>query len=619
MELLREKTGDLGRFDGGSAVHTEERPFYAYRRRKRAGVLLSVSLLLLLVGNPWASSCRGADPKSSSSETIVELQQFRETRSIVIKGAGAEEGRATLINLNPNVNAWYLLQVKWQGGASAEVYHLENANPQTQQLLLDDNPPYGLAAADGKDRYTCDLWGTTSRESLKKARASVAAYAPLCGGKVYLRNPVKGHRTRIEMVTDFLRDEVPAGEKIVVFVRDTFFKDLYREKAKLVEEAKPGLEKQPQGKTEKAPEPGLMDPKQADRIVQPTNLGIQIQEPNPKGMVLGTWYAVRDNPGIYISLIVAEGIVPEILHSYENVAGNLDSAEATALVYLVAFDLGRYELNFSLGTEHPRVNWSDHMLDRMKDKSLPGPDGIGSIAPLVSTGLINPRDAAQTAATFTGGFKRTHGAFKWGELALKNHGSHYGFIEDGVIFSALQPGLSTIYGLNDGRLDMKTWTEKDNDLLPRIKYARQNGVPIIERFDPVGHMSVPGSFVSRWGEGNWSGSVDEKLRTLRSGAALQEFEGKRFLIYGAFTSATPSAMARVFQAYRCRYAMLLDMNALEHTYLAIYRRQGANLYVQHLIQGMSEVDRSMKGQYIPRFLGYSDDRDFFYLTRKKAP
>ena len=87
----------------------------------------------------------------------------------------------------------------------------------------------------------------------------------------------------------------------------------------------------------------------------------------------------------------------------------------------------------------------------MKDTSLPGPDGIGTIAPLVSTGLISPRDAGRTVATFTGGFKRTHGAFKWGELALKNHGSHYGFIEDGVVFSTLQPGLSTLYVLQDGR------------------------------------------------------------------------------------------------------------------------------------------------------------------------
>ncbi len=121
------------------------------------------------------------------------------------------------------------------------------------------------------------------------------------------------------------------------------------------------------------------------------------------------------------------------------------------------------------------------------------------------------------------------------------------------------------------------------------------------------------------GEGNWSGSADEKLRTLRAGAALQETDGKRFLLYAVFTSATPSAMARVFQAYRCRYAMLLDMNALEHTYLAVYKRLGSKLYVQHLIQGMSEVDRSAQGQYIPRFLGYPDNRDFFYLVGKGEP
>ena len=105
---------------------------------------------------------------------------------------------------------------------------------------------------------------------------------------------------------------------------------------------------------------------------------------------------------------------------------------------------------------------------------------------------------------------------------------------------------------------------------------------------------------------------------MRAGAALQEFKGKRFFIYAFFWSATPSALARVFQAYRCRYAMLLDMNALEHTYSAIYKRQGPSLYVQHLIQGMSEVDRSVREQYVPRFFGYSDNRDFFYLLRREG-
>ena len=62
----------------------------------------------------------------------------------------------------------------------------------------------------------------------------------------------------------------------------------------------------------------------------------------------------------------------------------------------------------------------------------------------------------------------------------KNHGSHYGFIENGVVFSKLQPGLATIFVLDDGSVEMKTWTEADNKLLPGIKHARQNGVPVIE-------------------------------------------------------------------------------------------------------------------------------------------
>ncbi|MBI4768184.1 MAG: hypothetical protein HY787_26905 [Deltaproteobacteria bacterium] len=73
----------------------------------------------------------------------------------------------------------------------------------------------------------------------------------------------------------------------------------------------------------------------------------------------------------------------------------------------------------------------------MKDKSLSGPDGINTSAPLRRTGQINPLDRSHTVATFTGGFKRLQGAFKYGPLSLINHGSHYGFLANGVIFSRL--------------------------------------------------------------------------------------------------------------------------------------------------------------------------------------
>ena len=35
-----------------------------------------------------------------------------------------------------------------------------------------------------------------------------------------------------------------------------------------------------------------------------------------------------------------------------------------------------------------------------------------------------------------------------GDLATRNYGSHYGFIEQGVVYSKLQPGLSTIFVLD---------------------------------------------------------------------------------------------------------------------------------------------------------------------------
>jgi hypothetical protein len=63
--------------------------------------------------------------------------------------------------------------------------------------------------------------------------------------------------------------------------------------------------------------------------------------------------------------------------------------------------------------------------------------------------------------------------------------------------------------------------------------------------------------------------------------------------------------------------MHLDMNALEHTYLAIYTHDQGRLLLQHLIEGMSQVDRKGGGQSAPRFLSYPDDRDFFYVVKRE--
>jgi hypothetical protein len=65
--------------------------------------------------------------------------------------------------------------------------------------------------------------------------------------------------------------------------------------------------------------------------------------------------------------------------------------------------------------------------------------------------------------------------------------------------------------------------------------------------------------------------------------------------------------------------MLLDMNALEHTYLALYHRKGGKFLIQHLIEGMSQLDKAVGDQTLPRFVGFPDNRDFFYLLRRSSP
>jgi hypothetical protein len=546
--------------------------------------------------------------------TILELQQFRRASSIHIRSGSGRQGVATLVNLNPAINAWYLLTLDWNAGAPETVWHLENPRPGQARILLDETYPAGLAITEGSNRYPCDLFGSSSSpDALEQGRNSRLIYYPLCGGRLYLRNAAKGKRTALEAATEFLRDQVWGGERVIVLFHH-LMADRYRETGEL----RNGNQAAGRPVTADRPLSALVDPAQADRLIAPTNLGVTMEpQGQERSMTPGAWYPAAGNAGAWVSVMQPGLTAPAILQSHKNLVSHLDGIEASSLCYLIAFDLDRFELGFALGTDHPQIGWSNRVIPQMRDARLPGPDGVGSIAPLISTGLIAPDNGRRAVATFTGGFKRSHGAFRSGDLSTKNHGSHYGFIENGVVFSKLQPGLATVFVLDDGSIQMKTWTDADNTLLARIRHARQNGVPLVE-FDDATHSTVPGRLVARWGPGNWSGSENEKLRTIRAGVAIQKSQGKRFLIYAVFSDATPSAMARVFQAYQCSYAMLLDMNALEHTYLALYRRSGSEMSVDHLLKGMSQLDKSVSGEVVPRFLGYPDNRDFFYVMRRSA-
>src|SRR5882724_5449205 len=211
------------------------------RRGRRASVgLRSLLGLGLLAAMPSVASAAQAVPdpapdqvaqyKAAVPKSVIELQQFRTSTTLPVERAG-HAGTATLIDLNPTVNAAFLLTLDWGKGARA-AYHLENPDPRGQTLRFAEGTPAGLAITAKGAATTCQLWAGDP-SPLEAARRSSLPYAPLCDGHLYLRNQVEGNRTELETVTDFLRDNVWGGEKIIGIVKDQLYSDAYVEQASL--------------------------------------------------------------------------------------------------------------------------------------------------------------------------------------------------------------------------------------------------------------------------------------------------------------------------------------------------------------------------------------------------
>lgn len=532
------------------------------------------------------------------AKSIIELQPFRRKAAAVLPSGKSVQ----LISMNPNVNASFLLLL----GDSA--FHIDNPDPLEQSVELSEDEGLAILLSVSGNAIRCVPWSNEMQE-LEAARQSQLPFAPICGGNLYLRNAVSGSRSNLERMTDFLRDHVWQGENIVRVVKETLYRDEYALNSELGTSDGTGC-------VENGPCPAAINLRYAQSAISPIGFGIARAGTDKREMVPGGWYRALGLEGVFVSAIQPRTIQEEILNGPGEV-NRLDSIEGKAIAYFVAFDLDRYGVGFALGTDHPRLDWSPRPRAPARIPGLPGPDGIRDAKPLVRSGMVSPEYASRTIATFTAGFKRQHGAFKFGDYATIDTGKHYGFIEKGVIYSKLKTGLSTIYVLADGTVNMKTWTEEDNELLPNIAFARQNGVPLVTN-DPASGEPVPGDRVNKWGPGNWSGSAKAELRTLRAGACLQEYADRRYLIYAYFSTATPSAMARTFQAYSCSHAMLLDMNALEHTYLALYPRQGGDIHVEHLMTGMAQLDKDAgQGRIYARFIGFPDNRDLFFMYRRE--
>jgi hypothetical protein len=253
------------------------------------------------------------------------------------------------------------------------------------------------------------------------------------------------------------------------------------------------------------------------------------------------------------------------------------------MVYLVAYDLDLYHVDYISGLKEPGI--PSQMTDSKK---------------LVSVGNIPIYRRDQTVGVFIGGFKREHGIITRGP----HRGKRYGYVQNGITLEPLNPGLATFFSTRQ-HIEIAAWSP-DAHGSEQIVSARQNGVPLIESLEPT-------PLVKNWAWGHWSGDAKGNLQSLRSAICIQKHKSKRFLIFAAFTAATPSSMAKTLQAYRCENALHLDMNAYMYVHNALIDFKSPDkVQVEYLHQEM-EYPKGLKNH---RFILDNNERDFFYVYRK---
>lgn len=567
-----------------------------------AGRNLVISLLARLVLFFVPVHTHAFFTETTTNRPVVQLQPYKEETN-------ANYGNdplisASLVNLNSNVNSWYILSLRNKSDAES-IYNILTISDSVK-IRLDSNYP-DLIISNDKLICRCDI-NNEIVEVFKNASPAKSSHLSVCNNLLILKLKQDGHQSTLEKGAEAIRWLAgEKGEVVINGVKETLFKDKY-----LVKEDTENSRQIPpnSGATTVLPRASIQNQFESTSIPT-TFLGLKPENAETKFMA-GCWYPLKNLKGIYASMIEPRMVSQEILNSHLDRVSPLDGVENRGAVYLMSLSLNKYTIGWGHGTEHPGVGWSDRAKNIAKDNPL-GPDGFNTTYPLISLGHVPPSLWYKTIGTFSGGFQKRHGAFRYGELSRTEKAHHYGFMENGVILASPSEMLASIILYRDGSVDLKTWTTHDTQKIHLMKHFRQNGVPLIDR-DEKGH-GIPGQYVKFWGEGNWSGSAERELRSPRGAACIIETSQDKYLVYAYFSGATPNAMARVFQAYGCNYAVHLDMNSPGQAYASVFtkNKDDSTFQIENLVTSMNGADSSG----VPRYLIKPDYKDFFYIMRKE--
>lgn len=546
-----------------------------------ASSVLSPVLRIFLLVASGAATLLPVIARAQQARSVVEFQRFRsESPEVAIEGGG----RARLVDLNSGIGGWYLLYLDRPGRGAFTMNVERPFSGESRGVTVVGLEPRGLILQRGNQRTVCPAFAPDS----PIWQNGLPRFYPICDGLLTLRPSAGGGQTRASdapIIAAALRSRTARSS----------------------------------GPASAAPPAPRLASQAVGRQLGVPQLAIDVEGlPAQRTVRMGDWYRASRADGVFFGAMNPGSVAPEILNSHRDRVNALDGVESNTLVTLVALDLAKFDVGWSHGISQPGVEWSNHERAPPRGPGA-GPDGFSNLGPLPTTGLLNPTYLRDLAAVMVGGFQRRDGSFRGGPFRTVNFGNYFGFIENGVTLSRLNPGIATLYTTADGRVDIKGWTEADNALLPQIRFARQNNPPLVDGVGADG-ISVPGLYVKDWAAGAWSGSAAGQKRTQRSGTCIVESGSGRYLIHAYFQQTNPDGMARVFQALQCKGAMHLDMNSAGQSYFGLFTGAWPDVRTEHPDREMSgrNANVNIDGRTIslPRYVGAPDTADFFYFVRK---
>jgi hypothetical protein len=192
-----------------------------------------------------------------------------------------------------------------------------------------------------------------------------------------------------------------------------------------------------------------------------------------------------------------------------------------------------------------------------------------------------PRGPMEVPSTFRSRLLATFNS------AFKLEDSGGGFALGGQTYAPLKPGMATLIGYANGRVDVEAWSGGP-DVPPGVQFARQNLPLIVSGGQPNPNLS----------DGpQWGLTLGNAIRVWRSGVGV---DARGNLIYAAANNQTVGSLAQILIRAGAVRAMQLDINSYWVTFITYAQRNAG--------QPNSLLPDMTRGP--DRYLT-PDDRDFF--------